>query len=119
MILSLLPELEPVCGILHRQVCGSHGGLLMWSGDLHSAFQNKTHTYFNQTFVCDEKQKEMIQIRALNKDPRVINASGLSTNKHRYTEASSAGRARFSVPCKGVFCRGLGEQAPPSLHTLI
>ena len=61
----------------------------------------------------------MIQIRALNRDPRVINASDLSTNKHRSIEASSAGRARFSVRCKGVFCRGLGEQTPPSLHTLI
>lgn len=57
-------------------------------------------------FVCD-KRKEMIQIRALNKDPRAINASGLSTNKHRHTEASSAGRARFSVCCKGCFVEGL------------
>ena len=48
----------------------------------------------------------MIQIRALNRDPRVINASDLSTNKHTSTEASSAGRARFSVGCITIFIAG-------------
>ena len=52
-------------------------------------------------------RSKMIQIKALNKDSRVINASGLSTNTHRYTEASSAGKARFPLCAKGCFVEGL------------